>query len=123
MKTVKATLAGLPDDQRIYLYAYTVLVLLLSLPGGTDFFRFATFLFLPQIILLGFIAPQKSNLHIGLMLAVTFIFNRIWLPFPIGGQGTIPRFLRRTFPAVEHGNPVSQSGMAGFYFGLGPLYA
>jgi hypothetical protein len=59
---------------------------LLSFLGGTDFFRFATFLFLPQIILLGFIAPQKSNLHIGLMFAATFIFNRIWLPFPMADR-------------------------------------
>jgi hypothetical protein len=86
LKTIKATLAGLPDDQRIYLSAYIILVLFLSFLGGTDFFRFATFLFLPQIILIGFITPQKSNLHIGLMLAVTFIFNRIWLPFPMADR-------------------------------------
>jgi hypothetical protein len=83
LKTIRATLAGLPNDQRRYLYAYTLLVLILSFFGGTDFFRFATFLFLPQILLIGLIAPQKSNLQIGAMLAVTFIFNLIWLPFPI----------------------------------------
>jgi hypothetical protein len=83
IRTIKVTLANLPDDQRRYLYAYTILVLILSFFGGTDFFRFATFLFLPQIILIGLIAPQKSNIQIGLMLVVTFIFNRIWLPFPI----------------------------------------
>jgi hypothetical protein len=83
IKTIKATLSNLPNDQRNYLYAYTALVLLLSFFGGTDFFRFTTFLFLPQIILIGRIAPQKSNIQIGLMLVVTFIFNRIWLPFPI----------------------------------------
>ncbi len=85
-KTIKSTLAGLPDNQRIYLYTYTVLVLFLSFLGGTDFFRFATFLFLPQIILFGFIAPQKSNLSIGLMLAAIFIFNRIWMPFPMADR-------------------------------------
>ena len=83
IKTIKAILAGLPDDQRRYLYVYTILVLILSFFGGTDFFRFTTFLFLPQIILIGLIAPQRSNFQIGSMLAVTFIFNRIWLPFPI----------------------------------------
>lgn len=81
--TVKTALLHLPEGQRIFLYAYTFLVLLLSFFGGTDFYRFATFLFLPQIILIGLITPQKSNLQIGLMFAVTFIFNRIWLPFPI----------------------------------------
>ena len=83
LKTIKETLSHLPDDQRRYLCAYTILVLILSFFGGTDFFRFATFLFLPQIILIGLIAPQRSNIQIGAMLAVTFIFNRIWLPFPI----------------------------------------
>jgi hypothetical protein len=83
LKTIKETVSHLPDDQRTYLYAYTILVLILSFFGGTDFYRFATFLFLPQIILIGYIAPQRSNLQIGAMLAVTFIFNRIWLPFPI----------------------------------------
>jgi hypothetical protein len=83
IKTIKAALSNLPDHQRHYLYAYTLLVLILSFFGGTDFFRFTTFLFLPQVILIGLIAPQKSNVQIGAMLAVTFIFNRIWLPFPI----------------------------------------
>jgi len=83
LRTIKTTLSNLPDGQRGYLYAYTILVLILSFFGGTDFYRFATFLFLPQIILIGLIAPQKSNIQIGSMLAVTFIFNRIWLPFPI----------------------------------------
>ena len=83
LKTIKETMSHLPDDQRRYLYAYTILVLILSFFGGTDFFRFTTFLFLPQIILIGIIAPQRSNIQIGAMLAVTFIFNRIWLPFPI----------------------------------------
>jgi len=83
IKTIRAALSSLSDIQRGYLYAYTVLVLILSYFGGTDFFRFATFLFLPQILLIGLITPQKSNLENGLMLAVTFLFNRIWLPFPI----------------------------------------
>jgi hypothetical protein len=83
VKTIKTTLSNLPNNQYRYLYAYTILVLLLSFFGGTDFYRFATFLFLPQIILIGSIAPQSSNFQIGSMLAVTFIFNRIWLPFPI----------------------------------------
>jgi len=86
-KTIKATLSTLPDDQRRYLYAYTILVLILSFFGGTDFYRFATFLFLPQIILIALIVPQKSKLQIGAMLAAVFIFNRIWLPFPIWDKG------------------------------------
>ena len=83
IRTIKVALAGLPDGQRKYFYAYTILVLIFSFFGGTDFFRFTTFLFLPQILLIGLIAPQKSNLQIGAMLSAMFIFNRIWLPFPI----------------------------------------
>jgi len=86
-KTIKAALSALPDDQRRYLRTYTILVLILSFFGGTDFYRFATFLFLPQIILISLIAPQKSKLQIGAMLAAIFIFNRIWLPFPIWDKG------------------------------------
>jgi hypothetical protein len=84
IKTITTTLAGLSDDQRRFLFVYTILVLILSFFGGTDFFRFTTFLFLPQILLIGLIAPQRSNLQIWAMLTVTVLFNRIWLPFPIG---------------------------------------
>ncbi len=82
LKTAKTAFSSLPEDQRRYLLAYSFLVLLLSFLGGTDFNRFATFLFLPQIILIGLIAPMVSNLQIGLMLAVVFIFNRIWMHIP-----------------------------------------
>lgn len=82
LKTIKAVFLSLPEDQRRYLLAYTLLVLLISFFGGTDFTRFATFLFLPQIILIGMIAPTLPTLRIGLMLASVFIFNRIWMPFP-----------------------------------------
>ncbi|HNB85680.1 MAG TPA: hypothetical protein PLL38_03485 [Anaerolineales bacterium] len=82
LKTIKAAFASLPENQRGYVLAYTLLVLLLSFFGGTDFNRFATFLFLPQIILIGLITPAISSLQISLMLAVTFIFNRLWMHIP-----------------------------------------
>lgn len=82
LKTIKAAFASLPENQRGYVVAYTVFVLVLSFFGGTDFNRFATFLFLPQIILIGLIAPAISSLQISLMLAVTFIFNRLWMQIP-----------------------------------------
>lgn len=82
LKTIKAAFASLPENQRGYVLTYTVLVLLLSFFGGTDFNRFATFLFLPQIILIGLITPAISSLQISLMLAVTFIFNRLWMHIP-----------------------------------------
>ncbi|MCE9647900.1 MAG: hypothetical protein K8S20_18040 [Chloroflexi bacterium] len=71
-----------PVPQRRYLTAYTVLVLLLSLYGGTDLFRFATFLFLPQIILIGEIGPRISIVQVIAVFAVVFIFNRIWMSIP-----------------------------------------
>lgn len=77
-----AAFLKLPGDQQRYLAAYTILVLFLSFYGGTDFFRFATFLFLPQIILMGEIAPKISNTIIGFMLTSVIIFNRIWMHFP-----------------------------------------
>ena len=82
LKTIKTTFQSLPEDQRRYLAAYTALVLFLSFLGGTDFNRFATFLFLPQIILIGLLTPSITNPQIGFMLASTFIFNRIWAYFP-----------------------------------------
>lgn len=82
LRTIKTTFKSLPEEQRRYLTAYITLVLLLSFLGGTDFNRFATFLFLPQIILIGLLTPTISNLQIGLMLLSTFIFNRIWAHFP-----------------------------------------
>lgn len=82
LRTIKVTFLSLPEAQRRYLTAYTILVLLLSFLGGTDFNRFATFLFLPQIILIGLLTPSLSNLQIGFMLVSTFIFNRIWAHFP-----------------------------------------
>ncbi len=82
LKIIKSTFTSLPEDQRRYLLAYTVLVLLISFFGGTDFTRFATFLFLPQIILIGTIAPSLPTLRIGLMFASIFIFNRLWMHIP-----------------------------------------
>ena len=81
-KSIFDTFTKLPKFQQRYLTAYTFLVLFLSFYGGTDFFRFATFLFLPQIILIGMIAPETSNLQIGLMMVSVFVFNRIWMHFP-----------------------------------------
>ena len=64
-KTIKAALSALPDDQRRYLHTYTILVLILSFFGGTDFYRFATFLFLPQIILIGLMGKSCAAARVG----------------------------------------------------------
>lgn len=81
-KEIKSTYRNLPQTQRNYLTAYTALVLFLSFFGGTDFNRFASFLFLPQIILIGWLAPNISNLKFTIALICLFIFNRLWMRIP-----------------------------------------
>lgn len=72
---------------RHFFGAYTVLVLALSFLGGVDFFRFSTYLFLPQIVLVGLLADGTPTVRWGIMLASLFVFNRVWLPFPMSDQG------------------------------------
>ena len=81
-KDIKSAFQNLDMEKRRYLTAYTSLVLLLSFFGGTDFNRFATFLFLPQIILIGWLAPGTSNLKFAALFICLFIFNRLWMHFP-----------------------------------------
>jgi hypothetical protein len=83
VKTIKLAFSSLSVERQAYLRVYIILVLAMSFFGGTDFFRFATFLFLPQIILTGLLAPQAANFQVAMTLVSVFIFNRIWLPFPI----------------------------------------
>ncbi len=79
---MKAVLQALSLEVRYFLAAYVGLVLAFSFVGGTDFFRFATFLFMPQAILLGLLVPRARVAEIVFMILVVFVFNRIWLPFP-----------------------------------------
>jgi len=68
--------------RRNYLIGYSVLVLVLSFFGGTDYNRFATFLFIPQIILIGLLEPTISNQKLTYTLVCLFIFNRLWIQIP-----------------------------------------
>jgi hypothetical protein len=72
---------------RIFFGAYIVLVVGMSFLGGVDFFRFSTYLLLPQIVLVGLLAERASATRLGIMLAATFAFNRVWLPFPMADRG------------------------------------
>lgn len=83
IKDVKSIAAKFNVEARSFLMIYSGLVLIFSFLGGTDFYRFSTYLFLPQAILLGFISQTSTNLEISIMTIAVFIFNRIWLPFPI----------------------------------------
>ena len=78
---VRTTFQQLPNSRRSYLIGYSVLVLILSFFGGTDYNRFATFLFLPQIILIGLL-DQVSNTKLALTFFCLFIFNRLWMHIP-----------------------------------------
>jgi hypothetical protein len=86
-REIVSTYKSLPDQVRAFLSGYIVLVLAFSFLGGTDFFRFSTFLFLPQAIMLGFLSQTSSNLKLIISGAAVFIFNRIWLPFPLSDLG------------------------------------
>ena len=81
------TFASLNSEVKSFLVVYIALVLILSFYGGTDFSRFSTYLFLPQAILLGLISRTASNLKLALTAFATFLFNRIWLPFPMQDVG------------------------------------
>jgi hypothetical protein len=78
---VRTAFQQLPNSRRSYLIGYSVLVLILSFFGGTDYNRFATFLFLPQIILIGLL-DQVSNTKLALTFFCLFIFNRLWMHIP-----------------------------------------
>lgn len=86
---IKAVFQSLSAEVRYYLVTYTGVVLLFSFLGGTDFFRFATFLFLPQAILLGFLVPRSQILALAVMLLGVLVFNRIWVQFPQASQGGV----------------------------------
>jgi hypothetical protein len=70
-------------EQIRYLVYYSVAVFLLLVIGGTDLDRFATYFFLPLAVFTGLLANNQSFIKILLVLTLQFIFNRIWLPFPV----------------------------------------
>ena len=72
----------LDSNKRAFVVYYSALAFLLLIVGGTDLDRFATYLFLPQVIFVGFRARSEGLLVILAVLAVQFAFNRIWLDFP-----------------------------------------
>ena len=81
----------LKDETRKYrliLYTYSSLVLLLTLYGGTDIYRFVTYFFIPQIIFL-IIILIKSKPHwieIATMLLIMTSYNRIFLSIPVNSR-------------------------------------
>ena len=88
LKQIKAIFHSLGVEIQWFITVYVILVLIFSFLGGTDFYRFSTYLFLPQAILLGFAAPTSARLELAAMLVAVFIFNRIWLFFPMSDIGS-----------------------------------
>lgn len=80
---VQSAYRALSLEWRRFLTVYTGLVLLLSFFGGTDFPRFMTFLFIPQIILLGSLTERTHNLILVFVLAATAFFNLVWSTIPM----------------------------------------
>lgn len=83
---VRAAFRSFSPESRRFLLIYTALTLLLSFFGGTDFPRFATFLFIPQILLIGTLSGQVPNRSLLLMLPSIALFNLLWLPIPLGSM-------------------------------------
>ncbi len=86
-RNARSILGSLNPETKSFLAAYTGLVLLFSFLGGTDFYRFSTYLFLPQAVLLGYLSQTSTSLELAVMGVAVFIFNRIWLPFPASDAG------------------------------------
>jgi len=80
---VRLILAQLPAEVKRFVLIYALLVILLSMYGGSDLLRFVTYLFIVQALLVGLLSRLASGTEIITMLMATFIFNRIWLPLPV----------------------------------------
>jgi len=63
---------------------YTVITLILSFYGGSDMARFMPYLFVPQVLLIGFLLQRRVEwVEVIYVLMAMLIFNRIPFPIPI----------------------------------------
>lgn len=79
-KTIKKLLSA---EHWSYFLSYMGVVLLLIIVGGTDMERFASYFFLPMAVFVGLLVIDQPLISIAVAVILQFIFNRIWLPFPI----------------------------------------
>jgi len=93
IQRIRLIRAQLSDEVKRFVLIYTLLVILLSLYGGSDLARFATYLFIVQALLIGLLSRMASGAEIITMLMATFIFNRMWMPLPIWNIGKYLDFL------------------------------
>lgn len=73
----------LSAEHRTYILYYFGLILSLIIMGGTDMERFASYFFIPMAVFVGLLVIDQSNVGIFITVFLQFIFNRIWLLFPI----------------------------------------
>ena len=73
----------LPEDFT-FIMIYTLLIALLSMYGGTDLARFTTFLFIPQIIFVGYLTAFALKIELVYLVVTVFLFNKIHTEIPIG---------------------------------------
>lgn len=81
---IKKIKEKMPAKEFSFVIIYTLLVALLSMYGGTDLARFTTFLFIPQIIFVGYMVPYASKVEWIYLVVTVFLFNKIHMPIPIG---------------------------------------
>jgi hypothetical protein len=79
----RSVLTELTREVKIYLTSYIFFVAILIFYGGTDMIRFVAYLFLPQVIVVGFAACKLSKIQILVMILGVAIFNRTWASIPI----------------------------------------
>ena len=89
---VKTMQHELGTEKGVYISCYVAFVFLLTLVGGTDMERFASYFFLPMAVFVGFLIKKQSLIGVTVVLSIQFIFNRIWLPFPIWNYDLFANF-------------------------------
>lgn len=69
---------------RLFLVLYMVMVLVLTLYGGTDLWRFMTYLFVPQVMVLAVLLRDEhvSGVEVLYMLAAVAFYNKVWQDIP-----------------------------------------
>jgi len=81
---VKSLKEKITYQQFTFILMYTLLVAFLSMYGGTDLARFTTFMFIPQIIFIGYLSIYASKIELIYLLVTVFLFNKIHTQIPIG---------------------------------------
>ena len=98
---LRAGLEEVPAEIVHYFIHYSWAVLLLLILGGTDLGRFASYFFLPLALLTGFLVKDHSSFKILLVLMIQFVFNRIWLPFPVQDVMALTNFYSGWYDVIN----------------------